>query len=61
VVILLGVAGFLLYKLYWKKNKNKKRANELDEDYEYLSKENSEKNNKEKENSNEDNAGVLGI
>ena len=39
VIILLGLAAFLLYKLYWKKIKNKKRANELDEDYEYLSKE----------------------
>ena len=59
VVILLGVAGFLLYKLYWKKNKNKKRANELDEDYEYLSKENNDKKNEGKHN--ENNVGVLGI
>ena len=61
VIILLGVAGFLLYKLYWKKNKNKKRANELDEDYEYLSKENNENNNKEKDNSNDNNVGSLGV
>ena len=59
VVILLGVAGFLLYKLYWKKNKNKKRANELDEDYEYLSKENNDKKNEVQKN--ENNVGVLGI
>ena len=59
VIILVGVAGFLLYKLYWKKNKNKKRANELDEDYEYLSKENNDKKNEGK--NNENNVGVLGI
>ena len=59
IIILVGVAGFLLYKLYWKKNKNKKRANELDEDYEYLSKENNDKKNEDK--NNENNVGVLGI
>ena len=58
VAILVGVAGFLGYKLYLKKNKNKKRANELDEDYEYLGKDN---NKKTQEKNDEGTVGSLGI
>ena len=46
VVILAGTTGFFAYKFI--KKKNKKRANELDEDYEYLGKENSGKNSENK-------------
>ena len=46
VVILAGTTGFFAYKFI--KKKNKKRANELDEDYEYLGKENSSKNSENK-------------
>lgn len=46
VVILAGTTGFFAYKFI--KKKNKKRAYELDEDYEYLGKENSGKNSENK-------------
>ena len=46
VVILAGTTGFFAYKFI--KKKNKKRANELDKDYEYLGKENSGKNSENK-------------
>ena len=46
VVILAGTTGFFAYKFI--KKKIKKRANELDEDYEYLGKENSGKNSENK-------------
>lgn len=46
VVILAGTTGFFAYKFI--KKKNKKRANELDEDYEYLGKENSGKSSENK-------------
>ena len=60
VFILIVVAGFFAYKLYLKKGKAKKRANELDEDYEYLSKDNNYKKAEYKDT--DDNAvGNLGI
>jgi hypothetical protein len=60
VVILLVVASFFGYKLYLKKNKTKKRANELDEDYEYLSKDNDYKKADYKD-TDENAVGNLGI
>ena len=35
-IILVGIIIFVLYKYLQQKQKNKKRANELDEDYEYM-------------------------
>ncbi len=35
-IILVGIIIFVLYKYLQQKHKNKKRANELDEDYEYM-------------------------
>ena len=60
VVALIGLASFFAYKLYLKKGKTKKRANELDEDYEYLSKDNSYKKAENKDNDDND-VGNLGI
>ena len=60
VFILIVLASFFAYKLYLKKGKAKKRANELDEDYEYLSKDNNYKKAEYKDT--DDNAvGNLGI
>ena len=61
IVILIGVAGFFAYKLYLKKNKAKKRANELEEDYEYLSKDNNNYKKAEYKDTDGNNIGDLGI
>ena len=60
VVILFVVAGFFAYKLYFKK-KAKKRANELEEDYEYLSKDNNNYKKAEYKDADDNAIGNLGI
>ena len=53
VIILVGIGIFIKMKFYTK-NSKKKRANELDDDYEYFSDKNIKGNNKENENINND-------
>ena len=61
IFILISIASFFAYQLYLKKGKTKKRANELDEDYEYLSKDNDKNEKNDNINSENNNVGNLGI
>ena len=61
IVILISIASFFAFKLYLKKGKTKKRANELDEDYEYLGKDSEKDETNKKIDSDNNKISNLGI